>query len=484
MAGSDRDAADRAAIAAAADRLLACAGLAPVSVSVSRPALVLPSVFRIDVAAAAAVAAATAAAALVAQARTGSRPAVAVDGRAAQVAFRSERYLRVGTTQPAELWAPLSGDYPSADGGWVKIHANFAHHAEAACRALDVPARREALAEAIAARPALEVESAVIDAGGAAAALRDEAAWIAHPQGAADRARPVLDLERIGAADARPWPSPRRATVDARRGAGPKPLTGVRVLDLSRVIAGPVCGRVLAAHGADVLAVTAAHLPQIAPLVIDTGFGKRSTFLDLRHPRDRDAFDELLADADVVLDAFRPGALNALGYGPEQLAARSPGVVVVELRAYGRTGPWAMRRGYDSLVQLAAGIAAAGAAASGVARPVPLPCQALDHATGWLAALAATAGVLRQRRDGGSWRAGLSLSATAAWLSALGRVDGDGLAVPDPGLDDVADLIVETPSPHGRLRHVAMAGSIDAIPTGWDGPPPVLGQDGARWRAG
>lgn len=464
-----------AAGALAAAALLADAGVAPFAIDVQHAGLVLPSVFRVDVAATAAVAALTVAVARVAEARGGPLPDVSVDGRAAQLSFRSERYLTVDGALPDEPWAALSGDYRAAAGGWVRVHANFAHHGDAACRALGVPAERDALAAAIAACDAVAVEEAVLDAGGAAAALRPAAQWAAHPQGRADAATPVVALEAIGPADPRRWaPAPDRSV----RG----PLAGVRVLDLTRVIAGPVAGRVLAAHGADVLAVSATRLPQIDLLVIDTGFGKRSTLLDLRRAPDRAVFDSLLAGADALVESYRPGALAALGYGPAELAERAPGLVVVDVRAYGRRGPWALRRGFDSVVQLASGIAATGAAATGVDRPVPLPCQALDHATGWLAALAVVAGLLRQRAEGGSWRADVALSTTAAWLQGLGT-DPAGLAVADPTAADVADLLVETDSAHGRLRHVAMPGRLGAIPTGWSWPPPLLGADEPRWPA-
>ncbi|MEZ5233026.1 MAG: CoA transferase [Acidimicrobiales bacterium] len=466
--------ADAAGALAAAAALLADAGVAPFGIDVQHAGLVLPSVFRIDVAATAAVAALTVAVARVAEARGGPLPGVSVDGRAAQLSFRSERYLTVDGALPGEPWAALSGDYRAAAGGWVRVHANFAHHGDAACRALGVPAERDALAAAIAAR------CGGGGGGGArgrrrAAALRPAAQWAAHPRDRADAATPVVALEAIGPADPRRWaPAPDRSV----RG----PLAGVRVLDLTRVIAGPVAGRVLAAHGADVLAVSAAHLPQVDLLVIDTGFGKRSTLLDLRRAPDRAVFDSLLAGADALVESYRPGALAALGYGPAELAERAPGLVVVDVRAYGRRGPWALRRGFDSVVQLASGIAATGAAATGVDRPVPLPCQALDHATGWLAALAVVAGLLRQRAEGGSWRADVALSTTAAWLQGLGT-DPAGLAVADPTAADVADLLVETDSAHGRLRHVAMPGRLGAIPTGWSSPPPLLGADEPRWPA-
>ncbi len=212
-------------------------------------------------------------------------------------------------------------------------------------------------------------------------ALRTFAEWDAEPQGRALASLPLLAFERIGAAPAAPL------------GAHARPLGGVRVLDLTRVIAGPVCGRTLAAHGADVLLVTAAHLPAIAPLVIDTGRGKLSTAIDLRAPDGRERLAGLVRDADVVVQGYRPGGIAALGFGPAEAARLRPGIVYVSLSAYGHAGPWAGRRGFDSLVQTASGFNAAEAEAAGTPdRPKPLPCQILDHASGYLMAFGAIAG--------------------------------------------------------------------------------------------
>ena len=476
-------------MAAVATALGLLAELDPHPAEVSTSGLVLPGRFRVDVVATSVVAAVTAAIAAVHQQRTGWYPAVAVDGRAAQISFRSERYLRRDGRTVGELWAPLSGDYRCADG-WLKIHANFAHHGSAAAAALGVRADREALAERLGTLRAPDAEQAIIEAGGVAAAMRSAEAWRVHGQGRVEAATAPLRLQRAVTAGA-VEPGPRR-WPDAPTGApapgdAVRPLAGLRVLDLTRVIAGPVCGRVLAAHGADVLQVAAGHLPQIEPLVLDTGFGKRSTLLDLRLPADRVAFDALLADADVLVESYRPGALAALGYGPQELARRAPGLVVVDVRAYSSGGPWEARRGFDSLVQLVSGLADEAARNTGADGAVPLPCQALDHATGWLAALAAVAGVLRQRREGGSWRAEVSLAATAAWLDGLGRFRGT--IVSDPGLDDVAPFLLDTvrAEPGGGavvLSHVAMPGTLDGAAVRWASPPPRPGSSPPRWQAG
>ena len=272
-------------------------------------------------------------------------------------------------------------------------------------------------------------------------------------------------------------PRPGRRAVHQGHGGA---LRGVRVLDLTRVIAGPVCGRVLAAHGADVLHVGAAHLPTIPALVVDTGFGKRSCQLDLRQPGDRDILERLIGQADVFLQGYRPGSLAARGFGAEDLAGRHPGLVVVNVSAFGGVGPWGERRGFDSLVQMCSGLAHAQAEAAGVDHPVSLPVQALDHATGWLAALGAVQALRRRGTEGGSWAVDVCLARTAAWLDDLGRVPG-GLDTPTPGAGDLADLLAETDSPFGRLRHVRAVGHLADHLVGWSTPPVPPGTHAARF---
>lgn len=217
----------------------------------------LPSVYRVDELAAVCVAATHLGAADL----FAPGASVSTTIREAALSFRSECYLRVDGKVPGELWAPLTGDYRAADGRWIRIHCNFAHHEQAALDALAVQANREAVAQAISQHPAFEIENMVIDRGGAAGASRRYEEWIAHPRYAALLAEPLVRIERIS-------DGPIRAMWIAQT---------TRVLDLTRVIAGPVCTRTLVAYGAGVLNVSAQRLPQIAPLVIDTGFGKRST---------------------------------------------------------------------------------------------------------------------------------------------------------------------------------------------------------------
>jgi crotonobetainyl-CoA:carnitine CoA-transferase CaiB-like acyl-CoA transferase len=253
------------------------------------------------------------------------------------------------------------------------------------------------------------------------------------------------------------------------------------VLELTRVIAGPVCGRTLAAHGADVLLVTSPTLPSIPTLVVDTGRGKLSASLDVRAPGGRDALAALVRDADVFLQGYRPGAVGGLGFAPSDTARLSPGIVHVSLSAYGADGPWGTRRGFDSLVQTASGFNHAEAEAAGAAgTPKPLPVQALDHGSGYLLAFGALAALQRQMREGGSWHVEVSLARTGQWIRSLGRV-ADGLACAAPTRDGIADLLEETASGFGTLSAVRHAARLSHTRARWARPAVPLGTHPARW---
>ena len=252
------------------------------------------------------------------------------------------------------------------------------------------------------------------------------------------------------------------------------------MLDLTRVIAGPVCGRTLAAHGAEVMLVTAGHLPSIPLLVMDTGRGKLSAALDLRRAEEVECLRRLIREADVFCQGYRPGALDGRGLSPEEVAALRPGIVYVTLSAYGQAGPWRGRRGFDSLVQSVSGIAHEGGVAAGLDGPRPLPAQALDHATGYLAAFGAMVALLRRAREGGSYLVRLSLARTGRWIDALGRVDG--ALARDLRPEDVADLMEPSDTPFGLMQAVAPAEHLAETPARWARPAVPLGTHEATWR--
>ncbi|MDO9711396.1 CoA transferase [Paracraurococcus lichenis] len=447
------------------------AGAAPALLAGEEPAL--PSSFRIGAAAQASIAAATAAVAEIHRRRGGPAQAAAVDMRHAALEFASERYLRLdGTAAPAH-WDDIAGTYRCGDGRWVRLHTNFPHHRAGVLRLLGCEGTRAAVGKALQDWEGFAFEQSAAEAGMCVAAMRSFAEWDAHPQGRAVAALPPLRIERI--AEAPPVPLPN---------AGARPLEGIRVLEATRVIAGPVCGRTLAAHGADVLHISAAHLPSFDDLLPDTGRGKRTAALDLRTEAGRATLRGLAAGADIFLQGYRPGAVAGHGFAPEALAAARPGIVCVSLSAYGEVGPWGGRRGFDSLVQTASGFnhAEAVAADAEPADPAPrvLPCQALDHASGFLLAFGALAALLRRAEEGGSWLVRVSLAGTAQWLRGLGRIEG-AFGMPVPKMEELGDLLEQMPSGFGRLTSLRHSGRLPETPPYWALPPVPLGTHAAAW---
>ncbi len=424
---------------------------------------VLPSSFAVGTAAQASLGAAGLAAAAFWRLRGGQAQDVAVDMRDAAAEFLSERLFRVDGKPPPELWDKIAGLYPTADG-YVRLHTNFAHHRDGVLRLLGCDGERAAVTAALASWRSLDFEDRAAAAGLCVTALRSAAAWDASPQGQAVSLMPVR-IERIG--DAPPAMPPPTA----------RPLDGLRVLDLTRIIAGPVCTRTLAAHGAEVLLVTGPHLPSIPALTADTGRGKRSTQLDLRQPAARDMLAGLVRGADVFVQGYRPGGIAALGFGPAALSAMRPGIVAASLTAYGDEGPWAPRRGFDSLVQTASGLNADERDAAGDDAPRVLPCQALDHASGALLAFGIVAALHRRAVEGGSWHVRVSLAGTARWLRGLGRV-ADGFGVERPSF---ADCLETSASPSGRVEGVRHAVRLSATPAFWQRPTVPLGTHAPEW---
>lgn len=449
---------------------------------VTGPADVLPSVFPVTAAAAASVAVATLAVADVWRRRGGPPAAgVTVDTRHAALACRSERYVTAADRELGGLWDTIAGDYRAADG-WIRLHTNFRAHRAAAVRVLGLTGEIDPapVAAAVAGWRAGDLEDAVHAAGGCAAALRPMDAWRASAQAAALVTRPLVAIDAL---DAPAAPVAAAAADRADRPVSLRPLDGLRVLDLTRVIAGPVAGRFLAAHGAHVLRVDGPAAEDSPVLVADTTVGKRATVLDLATTRGAELFADLLDRADVVLAAYRPGALAGLGLAPGVLASQRPGLVVGTLSAYGGAGvgPWGGRRGFDSLVQMATGLADEGRRAAGDpdGPPRPLPAQLLDHATGYLLA----AGVLRalgaRLADGRPRAVTVSLARTSCWLDELGRWGAPDVAAPPADLP--ADLAVALDGPLGRTRHVACPGTVAGAPPSWATGPVPLGHDAPAW---
>ena len=390
----------------------------------------------------------------------GARRAV-VDRALADAWFRQS--LRpVGWELPSP-WDPIAGDYRAATG-WIRLHTNAPHHRAAALRVLGVEADRDAVARAVAGWGAAELEAAVVAAGGCAAAMHAPEEWAASEPGGAVAAEPLIALAPTGPAQDEGWSPP----------AG-RPLAGVRVLDLTRVLAGPVATRLLGGLGADVLRIDPPDWdePGVVPEVTA---GKRSARLDARTPEGRERLADLLAGADVLVSGYRDGALASLGLGRAARDRIRPGLVDVALTAYGWSGPWAGRRGFDSLVQMSAGIAATGMRAAAADRPVPLPVQALDHATGWLMAAAALTGLARRLRDGRGTVARLSLARTAAELERVRSA-----STPPPAA--VPDALPDHPraTPWGDAHDLEPPLEVEGAPVRFEVGPAPLGSASPAW---
>ncbi|MFT6292490.1 MAG: hypothetical protein ACJAR2_003107 [Ilumatobacter sp.] len=351
-------------------------------------------------------------------------------------------------------WDELSGVYETAGGRHIQVHCNFAHHAAGVVERLGCASDRAALASAIGERDAFELEAELISDGLIGAVVRSLAEWDSHPHALATRNLPLVSIEQVGEA------APVRASA----------MSGLRVLDCSRVLAGPSAGQLMANLGADVMRIGADHLASVPVCVMSTGFGKRNAATDLRTPEGRAAMVELLAGADVWIDAYRPGAMAAYGFTPDRVAEIRPGIVVIQISAFDSVGPWAGRRGYDSIVQSTTGIRWAGGQHGGNGL-TGLPVQALDYATGFLAAGVAAQLVAHQREDGGSWCAQVSLLRTR---NELLRRGGPHSFVGSPVSVDPR-FLCSMGSDFGRVTAVRpFAGE-------WAGAPMLLGSSSPEW---
>ena len=436
---------------------------------------VLPTPFRIGAAGAAALAATGLAAAELWELRTGRRQEVAVDLRQAVASLRSGLYLQVNGAKVREERNPVMGMYPAKNGRWSYIHANFPNHRAAALRVLGCEENREAARRAVAQWDALELEEAIIAAGGAGGMVRSMSEWAQHPQGGAIASLPLMEILKIGEAPAEKLPE------------GDRPLSGIRVLDLTRVLAGPTCARTLAEHGADVLKVTASHIAARDDQEYDTGHGKLSARLDLRQPKELERLQELVREADVFSQGYRPGTLASRGLSPEELVRLRPGLVYVSLSAFGHNGPWASRRGFDTVVQNVSGITTRQGELFPGAEPGPqfYPVSAIDYLTGYLMAFGAMLALARRAREGGSWLVRISVAQTGRWLVGRGEV-------PETALKDVPKEFpqaeidrwsIESNAPAGQLRHLGPTVRLSETAPRWARPSVPLGHNEPAWPA-
>jgi crotonobetainyl-CoA:carnitine CoA-transferase CaiB-like acyl-CoA transferase len=396
----------------------------------------------------------------------GGRPQrVRVDVRHAAASLVSFAYQRLdaAATPRTNEANPTVALYECGDGRWIHLHGGFPHLKHGILDLLECGNDAHEIAAAVRRFRALDLEDAIAARGLCGAMVRTADEWHSHPQAAAIDALPAVEILRIGDADPEPLP------------AAARPLAGAHVLDLTRVLAGPACGRTLAEHGADVLLVSSPKLASIPPFVIDTGHGKLSAFLDLDEREGQATLAALAKDADVFCQSYRAGALDRRGFGPDSLAAMRPGIVYVSVNCYGHAGPWRERPGWEQLAQTVTGIAAEQGAA---AAPRLLPAAFCDYTTGYLAAYGAMVALARRAREGGSWHVRVSLCQTAMWLTRLGGALNPADAA---GVGDPADLLIETQTPFGALKHLRPAVQLSDTPAGCERPSVPLGTHPPAW---
>ncbi len=391
------------------------------------------------------------------------RPSVRVDQRLASLWFSRSIYPIDWEMPP--VWDAVSGDYETQDG-WIKLHTNLPHHRKAALSVLEVDAIRDKVKAAVKTWQKDELEAEIVRVGGVAAAMRSRDEWSKHPQGQAVASEPLIT-----------WGGVRHSHMRSGAASRARPLQGLRVLDLTRVLAGPVATRTLAGFGAEVLRIDPPGWdePNVVP---DITLGKRCSFLQLSQPADRKIFEDLLSHTDVLIHGYRPNALAGLGYSEEVRLDISPNLIEVSLDAYGWTGPWSKRRGFDSLVQMSCGIADAGMHWANRDQPTPLPVQALDHATGYLMAAAAVRAISMAANGNGLKNARLSLARTAELLVANPQSDEGALdKQPVPG--DFLQSKEQTP--WGEAHRLKPAVNVEGSPMEWRRPACELGTSIPRW---
>ena len=428
---------------------------------------VMPSRFKIGEASATALAACGVAANTIWTASGGKHQRIEVDTAGAAVSLISFlcQKLEDGSEPQRDPNRPLVGFYQAGDGRWVHLHGAFPDLAAGTLAVLDCDASPESIRVAVSRWEGQALEDALAEAGMCGAMARTREEWLTHPQGESLQLVPPVSIKRI--ADSPIEPIPPRA----------RPLEGVRVLDLTRVLAGPTCGRTLASHGANVLKVNSPNLPSVPPFVIDTGHGKRSTFLDLNDEKDHKQLKLLVLSTDIFSQGYRRGALAKRGLGPEQLAEQRPGIIYVSINAYGHVGPWAARPGWEQLAQTASGVAVDEGSLDS---PRLIAAAATDYTTGYLGALGAMAALYRRSIEGGSYHVEVSLAQTANWLYEFGLFERDS-ALPnfDPAI--AAPYMVSSDTGFGRLHHLGPIIRMSETEPRWEQVSVPLGYHPATW---
>lgn len=437
---------------------------APLTLNGADP--VLSSRFRIGEAAATALGASGLAANELWKLSGGASQDVSVDIKGAAASLISFLFQRQEEgEQPVREDRTLVDLYQAGDGRWVHLHGAFPSLAEGTLHVLGCQQSVESVSAAVKTWKAQDLEDALAAEGLCGAMARSRNEWLAHDQGKALANIPPVEIIKIGDSDREPI------------GARGRPLEGTRVLDLTRVLAGPTCARTLASHGANVLKINSPNLPSVPPFVIDTGHGKRSALLDLKKGEDADTLRNLIETADVFSQGYRKGAMDRNGFGPSDLAQQRPGIIYVSINAYGHEGPWAGRPGWEQLAQTASGVALDEGTPEA---PRLIAAAATDYTTGYLASLGVMTALKRRAMEGGSYHVRASLCQTANWLYSFGLFDRTA-ALPEMDFDMATDYMTKSESGFGPLHHLTPVLQMSETIPRWEQATVPLGTHRAAW---
>ncbi len=405
--------------------------------------------------------------------KTGRRQNVGIDVRRAAAALRSTTYMQ--RPQPDgsfenvinknhESMIKITQPWPTKDGRWVLPHFGLPNLQKKMLAMLECEPNPDSVGKAVAKWDAMDLENAIDEIRACGGMVRSNSEWLAHPHGQVLAAKPIVEVIKIGDSDPEPMPE------------GDRPLSGIRALDLTRILAGPIAGRTMAEHGADVLMVAAEHVPQIKEHVMDTSHGKRSCFLNLTVAEEAARLKELVRDADIFSQGYRPSVLENMGFGPEELAAHRPGLVYVSISCFGADGPFSHRGGWEQVAQTVTGICNEGRPD----RPALLPAAACDYTTGYLAAYGALLALTRRAQEGGSYHVRVSLCQSGMFIYRQGATAFDQ---PDMNLSDaeLAKLRIDSEPAHGALRHLGPVLHLSETQPHWVRPTPVLGANKPEW---
>lgn len=379
------------------------------------------------------------------------------------------RYEQIPRSAGKALTAAIIKPWPTRDGRWYLPHFSLPHLRERVLGVLQCQPSPESVSAAIATWDADDLDTAIAEARACGGIVRSLPEWLAHPQGAYLAEQPVVDIQRIRDAEPEGFAH------------GDRPLSGVRVLDLTRILAGPIAGRTLAEHGADVLMVTAPDLPQMADHVRDTSHGKRSCFLDLRTAADAQRLAELVRTADVVIDGYRPGRIAGLGFDLDSLLELRPGLVHLKVTCFGTGGPYADRGGWDQVAQAVSGICDTTGTLTGAGRPQLMFPPACDYDTGYLGAYGVLLALGRRAREGGSYAVNVSLCQTALYIQRHGVIDSFAHAPARLSPEELGHRYVAADTTYGALKTLGPVLDMSETPPRWDRPSPRLGSDRPEW---